>query len=59
MKSEMTEIMLMEMDVIKIVKLRMAGHVMEVLLQQLTLAQRYEVTEYTIALIPQNEMMEV
>ena len=46
----------MMMDAMKYVKLKKVGHALEVVLLQQTLAQRYEVTEYSIALTPLSEM---
>ena len=43
------------MDAMKYVKLKKVGHALEVVLLQQTLAQRYEVMEYYIALTPLSE----
>ena len=46
------------MDAMKYVKWKMTGHALEVLQLQQTLAQRYEVMEYCIALTSLSETME-
>ena len=48
----------MMMDAMKYVKLKKVGHALEVVLLQQTLAQRYEVMEYCIALTSLSETME-